>query len=94
MKKKLKIPAFKNEDQERDFWSRTDLSKYFTVEDFTSVHFPNLKPTSRSVSVRIPEYLLTRLKEQANELDIPYQTLMKQYIAKGVLKKQHSVIER
>lgn len=92
MKKKFKIPSFKNEDQERDFWSRTDLSKYFNADDFTSVHFPNLKPTSRSISVRIPDYLLIRLKEQANSLDIPYQTLMKQYIARGVLREQDKLL--
>ena len=87
MKKQLKIPKFRNEDHERRFWSKIDLSQYFDVSDFTSAVFPNLKPSSRSISVRIPEYILTRLKEQANELNIPYQSLMKQYIAKGVLQK-------
>jgi len=87
MKKELKLPKFKNEDQERDFWSKVDLSDYFEAADFESVSFPNLKPTSRPVSIRMPEYLLVRLKEQANELNVPYQSLMKQYIAKGVLGK-------
>lgn len=85
MKKPLKIPPFKNEAQERRFWLKVDLLKYFKPTDFTSVSFPNLKPSSHSISIRIPDYLLIRLKEKANELDIPYQTLMKQYIAKGVL---------
>jgi len=85
MKKKLSIPQFKNEDEERQFWARVDISRYFSAEDFIPASFPDLKPTSRSISVRIPEYILVRLKEQANELDIPYQTLMKQYIAKGVI---------
>lgn len=89
-KKRLKIPKFRNEDQERDFWAKVDLSKYLEPEDLVSVSFPNLKPTSRSVSIRMPEYLLVRLKARANELNVPYQTLMKQYIAKEVLPKHQS----
>lgn len=85
MNKRLKIPKFKSEDEEREFWSKTDLSVYFQKENFTQCAFPDLKPTSCSISLRIPEYLLARLKEKAHELNIPYQTLMKQYIAKGVL---------
>ena len=84
MKKKLKIPKFKNEEQERKFWLNLDLAEYFEPKDFHHVSFPNLKPTSTSISVRIPNYVLVRLKEKANSLDIPYQTLMKQYVFKGV----------
>ena len=87
MKKELKIPKFKNEDQERKFWSSLDLSEHFENNDFKSVSFPDLKPTSRPISLRLPEYLLVRLKERANELNIPYQSLIKQYIAKSVLPK-------
>jgi len=79
MKKQLKIPKFKNEDQEADFWANLDLSS-----DFERVSFPDLKPTSRSISIRIPEYLINRVKEKANEINIPYQSLIKQYIKKGV----------
>lgn len=86
MNKKLKIPKFNNEDEEREFWAKTDLSAYFQPEDFTQSTFPNLKPTSCAVSIRIPEYLLARLKEKAHELNVPYQTLMKQYIAMGILQ--------
>ena len=84
MNKKIKIPKFKNEKQERAFWLKLDLSKYFRPSDFQRVSFPNLKPTSRPISLRLPSYLLTQVKEQANELDMPYQSLIKQYIAKGV----------
>lgn len=84
MKKPIKQPKFRSEDHERDFWSKVDLSKHFDPKDFRPVSFPNLKPTSRSISIRIPEHLYVRLKEEANELDVPYQTLMKQYIAKGL----------
>ena len=88
MKKKLKLPKFKNEDEEREFRARIDLSEYFEPSDFVRVSFPNLKPTTRSISIRIPEYLIIRVKERANALDIPYQSLMKQYIARGVREKQ------
>ena len=87
MKKQLKLPKFRNEDQEREFWSKIDLSKYLDPKDFKPVSFPNLKPTSTSISLRIPNYILARLKDRANALNIPYQTLMKQYISKEVLKK-------
>ena len=86
--KQLKIPKFKNEEEERKFWSKIDLTQYFKPADFSSVIFPNLKPSSRSIAIRMPEYILIRLKEQANELNIPYQSLMKQYIAKGILQKR------
>ena len=85
MKKPLKIPKFKNEDEEREFWWNLDLSEYFEPSDFERVSFPNLKPTTRSISIRIPEYLLNRVKEKANEVNIPYQSLIKEYIKKGVL---------
>lgn len=85
-KKKLIVPAFKNEDQERDFWDSIDLSDYFDKKDAVSVAFPNLKPTSASISIRIPSHLLARVKERANAIDIPYQSLMKEYIARGVAK--------
>ncbi|OGQ06622.1 MAG: hypothetical protein A3G32_01875 [Deltaproteobacteria bacterium RIFCSPLOWO2_12_FULL_40_28] len=85
MKKKIKLPQFKSKKQELKHWSQIDLTEYFSSSDFSSVSFPNLKPTSHAISIRLPSYLLLRLKEQANELHIPYQTLMKQYIAKGLL---------
>ncbi len=84
-KKQINIPKFKSEDAERKFWSSVDLSELYSAADFQDASFPNLKPSTRSVSVRMPEYLLTRLKEQANKISIPYQTLLKQYVAKGTL---------
>ena len=87
MKKAIKVPKFKNEDEERVFWSKVDLSQHFEESDFKTVAFGDLKPTSRSISLRLPEYLLVRLKENANSLQVPYQTLIKQFIADRVLKK-------
>jgi len=88
MKKRLRVPKFKNEDEERGFWNRIDLAKHYRPKDFERVAFPNLKPTSRPVSIRIPVYLLTRLKEKANEINIPYQSLIKEYIKAGVFAKE------
>ena len=87
MKKKIKVPKFKSEAQERIFWAKLDLSDYFEKDDFERAVFPNLKPTSRSISLRLPEYLVVRVKEHANEINIPYQSLIKKYIAQGVAKE-------
>lgn len=85
MKKKLVLPKFKNEDKEREFWWKLDLSEYYEPGDLEEVSFPNLKLTTRSISIRIPEWLINRVKEKANSINIPYQSLIKQYIQKGVL---------
>ena len=87
MKKNLKIPKFKNEDEERNFWAKIDLADYFESEDLQAASFPNLKPSSRAISIRLPEAMLMRLKEEANELHVPYQALIKQYIADGIRKR-------
>ena len=88
MKKELKVPKFKNEDEEREFWASLDLSKYYQPSDFKKeVSFPNLKPTTIPISIRLPKYLLHQVKEKANELAIPYQVLIKQYVQKGVMTK-------
>lgn len=84
MKKKPAVPRFRNAEAERKFWAKMDLSDYFDSEDFEAVSFPNLKPTSRAISIRLPEAMLLRLKEKANELHIPYQTLIKQFVAQGI----------
>lgn len=88
MAKKLKkIPKFKNEAEEAEFWNTHDSTEYLDWSKAKYVIFPNLKPTSRSISIRLPEYIINEIKIQANKLDIPYQSLMKQYLAKGAMKK-------
>ncbi|OGE76506.1 MAG: hypothetical protein A3C85_03715 [Candidatus Doudnabacteria bacterium RIFCSPHIGHO2_02_FULL_48_21] len=84
MKKKLILPKFKNEDEERGFWSNIDLTDYFEQEDFVPVSFPNLQLTTKAISLRVPKYLITQIKEKANSMDVPYQALMKKYIADGI----------
>jgi predicted DNA binding CopG/RHH family protein len=80
MKKEIKLPEFKDEDEERAFWAEADLSDYFEPDDFDKVSFPNLKPTSRSISIRFPEYVLDAVKERANKMGVPYQTLIKEAV--------------
>ena len=83
MKKKIEIPEFENEDEEREFWAAIDLSEHFEAEDFEKVSFPNLKPTSRSISIRFPEYVLDAVKERANKMGVPYQALIKEAVIKA-----------
>lgn len=83
MKKKT-IPKFKNEDQERAFWARVDTSDYFDWNKAEKVLFPNLKPSTESISLRLPKYLLAQIKELANAKDVPYQSLMKVLLAERV----------
>jgi predicted DNA binding CopG/RHH family protein len=87
MKKPLKLPKFKNEDEEREFWDKIDLGDYLEPKDFKHIIFPNLKPTTQSISIRIPLYIVDQVKSKANRLNIPYQSLMKQYIAKGAWER-------
>ena len=85
MKKKLKkIPKFKNEDEEREFWWKADSTKYIDWSKAKKMNFPNLKPTLRTISVRLPETLLFDLQLLANKKDVPYQSLMKVFLADRV----------
>ena len=86
MKKLKRIPKFKNEEQEHKFWQAHNSTAYTDWSKAKPVAFANLKPTSRSISIRIPEHILIRLKIKANSLHIPYQTLIKQYVAKGAMQ--------
>ena len=91
MKKKLKpVPKFKNEDEEREFWATADSSEYFDWSKAEEVIFPNLKPSRKSISIRLPEYLLARIKQLANFRDVPYQSLIKVFLAERVEKELRS----
>lgn len=85
MKKKQKrIPRFSSEDQEREFWSKADTSKYFDWNKGEKALFPNLKPSTELISLRLPQYLLARIKELAHAKDIPYQSFMKMLLAERI----------
>jgi predicted DNA binding CopG/RHH family protein len=78
--KKLKtIPKFKSEESERQFWEspENDATEYFDVSKMVVVNFSNLKPSTTSISLRLSDSLLEGIRQQANKLDVPYQSLMK-----------------
>ena len=79
-----KIPVFKTEEEERDFWATADSTEYVDWSKARVVRFPNLRPSSTAISLRLPDTLLTELKLLANERDVPYQSLLKVYLADRV----------
>lgn len=89
--KKLRpIPAFKTEDEEREFWASHDSTDYIDWDKAEEAIFPNLRPTTQSISLRLPEYLLARIKELANSKDVPYQSLIKIFLAEKVKQELKS----
>ena len=80
MKKVKKIPVFKSEDEERTFWKNNDASDLVNWDDSKRVVFRNLKPTTRTISLRLPEYILDELKLLAHKQDVPYQSLIKIFL--------------
>lgn len=84
MTKLKKIPKFKSEAEEAKFWLRVDATEYVDFSKAERWSFPNLKLTSKPITIRLQEALLNRVKERANKLDMPYQTLIKQFIFKGM----------
>lgn len=85
MKKRLIVPKFKSEAEESDFWTKLDLSEYFEPSDFKrGVKFSSLKHTKRLISIRLPEELISKVKDKASSIDVPYQSLIRQYIQQGV----------
>ncbi len=83
---KQPIPVFKSEDEERDFWAKADTSKYFDYQKAEETIFTNLKSSRESISLRLPTPLLSKIKLIANKRDIPYQSLIKTYLAESVSK--------
>lgn len=83
-----KIPVFKTEDEEREFWAQADSTEYVDWSKARIVRFPNLRPSSMSISVRLPDTLLTELKLLANERDVPYQSLLKVFLADRVREER------
>ena len=84
MKRLKKIPKFSSEDEERKFWAKHDTTDYFDYSKAVKVSFPNLKQTSRTISIRIPESLLQNIKVIANQADVPYQSMMKMLLTEKV----------
>ncbi|HEV7879488.1 BrnA antitoxin family protein [Bradyrhizobium sp.] len=85
MPKKLKqVPKFANESQERAFWESHDTADYFDLSKAVPVRFPNLKPSTTAISLRLPVSLLEQIKIAANKRDVPYQSLIKMWLAEKV----------
>jgi predicted DNA binding CopG/RHH family protein len=76
-----KIPRFRNEDQEREFWSEVDSTDYIDWSEARRFTLPNLKPSLKTISLRLPEHMLAELKVLANKRDVPYQSLLKLFLA-------------
>lgn len=83
-KAKTKIPAFKTEAEERAFWEKHDSAEYVDWSKATRATFANLKPSTTTISLRLPESLLDRIKVEANKRDMPYQSLIKVWLAQDI----------
>ncbi|MDP3775889.1 MAG: BrnA antitoxin family protein [Gemmatimonadales bacterium] len=83
-----RIPRFASEDAERRFWATHDSVDYFDWDNAVPATFPNLKPSTTSISIRLPVPMLEELKALANERDVPYQSLMKVYLAERVARER------
>ena len=82
MKKLKKVPKFSNELEERAFWESVDSSEYIDWSCAKVVTMPNLKKSTKTISLRLPEDMLYKLKVKANALDVPYQSLIKMILQK------------
>lgn len=93
--KKQQVPRFKNEDAERDFWATHDSAEFVDWAKAKRAIFPNLKPSTKTISLRLPESMIASLKLLANKRDVPYQSLLKVFLAEKVedeLRQGHAKI--
>jgi predicted DNA binding CopG/RHH family protein len=89
MTKKFKnIPELKSEEDTFEFWSSHDMTEYLDLSKAKRVNFPNLKPSSRSISLRLPVSILDDIKIMANKRDVPYQSFMKILIADAIAREK------
>ena len=89
MKKLRKLPKFRDEKEELAFWATHDSTDYVDYSKAKRVLLPNLKPSTRTISIRLPESLIEHLKVLANKRDIPYQSLLKMFLAEKVEEEFH-----
>jgi predicted DNA binding CopG/RHH family protein len=81
VKRNKKIPRHRSEDRERDFWAEADSADYIDWSEARPLVLPNLKPSLKTISLRLPEHMLAELKALANKRDVPYQSLLKMFLA-------------
>jgi predicted DNA binding CopG/RHH family protein len=86
---KKRIPQFKNEDDEREFWSTNDSADYVDWKKAKLVVSSKLKPSVKTISLRLPESMLEELKLIANKRDVPYQSLVKVFLADRIEQELH-----
>ena len=79
-----KIPRFKTEDEEREFWATHDSSEYVDWKKAKRVVLPELKPSLKTISLRLPESMIEELKLLANKRDVPYQSLLKIFLSEKI----------
>jgi predicted DNA binding CopG/RHH family protein len=84
------IPRFASEDEEREFWASHDTVDYFDWSKAVRATFPELKPSTTTISLRVPASMLEELKTLANERDVPYQSLMKVFLAERIARERSS----
>jgi predicted DNA binding CopG/RHH family protein len=78
------IPVFETEAEERAYWEATDSTRHVDWGKAHEVRLPNLKPSSTSISLRLPNVLLERIKVAANKRDVPYQSLIKTWLSEKI----------
>lgn len=88
--KKKPIPRFKSEDEERQFWATADSTEYIDWPQAKRVKFVNLKPSVRTISLRLPISMIEDLKVLANQRDVPYQTLLKVFLAERLAQERRA----
>ncbi|HEY2954551.1 MAG TPA: BrnA antitoxin family protein [Candidatus Eisenbacteria bacterium] len=81
---KKQVPRHRSEESEREFWASAESSEYVDWRKAKRVSFPRLRPSTRTISLRLPEALLADLKILANKKDVPYQSLLKIYLAERI----------
>ena len=91
MSRLKKIPKFKSETEEAEFWATHDSTGYIDYSAVKRVVFPNLKPSTKTISIRLPESLIEHLKLLANKRDVPYQSLLKIFLSERVEEELHGV---
>jgi predicted DNA binding CopG/RHH family protein len=84
VKKLKKLPKFKSEKEEFEFWATHDSTEYVDYSKAQKALFSNLKPSTRTISIRLPESLIEHLKLLANKRDVPYQSLLKMFLTEKV----------
>lgn len=91
MEKNFKqIPEFSSEEEEREFWATHDSTEYVDWDSAERVVLPKLKPTTKTISIRLPETMLNELRLIANKRDVPYQSLIKIFLKERIDSELHT----